>query len=748
MRLRIYMRKRQLYNFAGNPVIYQGSNPATISAVPGTIPNNNWVDYTDSIANYDKLVLSWSIQHDTNGDVVNGSLQVQKGVSNTLQFERTSYDFIKSWLVDDVACKVNAIEVHIVDEDCSTFEGYQITTSQLSWCEIENLCVYDITLRQQDPLLQCMRSTPISDNWQGWFPTTGTSTKKHPRFSYCVEMRPNAILVIGWFNLFALGGITYLLALILTPVINTIIAIINVIKVIGSLFGGSKADWQFFDPSTILEYFKTAGIEGAGCGREHPAPLISDYIRNVCDKCGINYSATTIPAFFSDTLTMTTSSSNGQQITFKNYHKYACYLDAPQKRGIRRFTDLHLFKQNPTNNSYWIPENAPLDTLDMCLNEIKGLYNSEWRIVDGTLYFNRKDLFLDESPLFDFSKNGSDRHKIIDGPCYEPFTVQIGSYCRGLYTVDAVDTSGNESAQSNGLVSFADFTLNPNFTSGPIDKTTQFGSARFRLDGGTTDYIMDAMQVIANGQILQPWLIPQMRDVASEVSKYCDYALLMAAETTFSPKVIIWDGYSYENARAIGSAGAVDNYNAPNALQMVAIKTSTNLSTGDQIPQINLKYPLEYNYNSGTAVYKEFRDIHPPNTFVQGSTFISNKPHEAGLYQVDDNYAGGFIYRAVARLVNYPMYFAPQFVGGMWDLWHWIDDPRYKPMIDRSWSLKIEACCEDIERLKLNGDGMGAKLSTKVLLTEPLFPGKILNINLSFDSSNELGKYIELKGEC
>lgn len=739
MRLRIYMRKLQLRNLAGQNVVYTGSNPANITASLGNIPNNNWVDFTDSIANYEKLVLSWSVQHDNNGDVATGSLQVQKGVSNSLQFEDKSYFFLRDWLVKNVACKVNGVEVKIIDEDCGNYEGYVIKTDQLSWCE-DGLCVYELTLKQLDPFLQCMRSTPISDNWQGWFPTPDNpnSAKKHPRFSYCVETRPNAILVIGWFNLGALGGITYLLALILTPIINTIIAIINVIKFIGSLFGGSKADWKFFDPSTLLDYFKILFVESAGCGREHPAPLISDYIRNICDKCKIKYDATTVPIFFADNLSMTTSDSNGQLETFKNPYKYACYLDAPQKRGIRRFGDLHMFSASSPAQSYWVKENAPLDTLDQFLNKIKDVFNCDWRIVNGTLYFNRKDQYLNDAPVYDFGENGADRSKIIGGICYEPYIATVGAYCKGLYALDSIDTSGNESNQTNGYVSFGDFTINPNFSSGPLDKTTQMSAARFRLDGGTTDYIMDAMQVIANGQILQPWLIPQLRDVSSEIAKYCDYALLMAAETTFAPKILLWDGYSYENARTTGSA----NYSAPNQVQMVAIKTSTNLSLSDQVPQINYKYPF-----SEAPANREFKDVYKVNTFVQGSTFISNKPHEPGLYQVDDNYAGGYIYRAVARLVNYPMYFAPQWKGGLWDRFHWIDDPRYKPQLNWNWNCKIGLCCEDVKRLELNGDGMGVKLNNKVILTTP-FDGRITEINASFDTSNELGAYIELKGEC
>lgn len=761
MNLRIYLRKLQLKDFTGkNDVVYQAVNPSApfnpsdIKAVPGSIPNNNWQDFTDSIANYEKLVLSWSIQHNSNGDVVNGSLQVQKGVSNTLQFERAAYEYLKSWLIKDIGCKLNAVEVKIVDEDCGYFEGYVVTPSQLNWCDIEGLCVYEVTLRQRDPLLQCVRSTPISDNWRGWFPTPDqpNSTKKHPRFSYCVEMRPNAILVIGWFNLGALGGITYILALLLTPIVNSIIFIANLIKFIGDVFGGNNKPLEYFNPNSLLDYFKILFVESAGCGREHPAPLISDYIRNVCDKCGIKYDETTIPIFFADTLTMVTSSSNGQKVTFKNPYKYACYLDAPMKRGIRRFNDLHLFSQSQPNQSYWVYQNAPLDTLDMLLNKVKDVYNSEWRIVDGTLYFNRKDQFLNEAPIYDFSEKGADRHKLIN-LCFEPFTAQMGAYCRGLYTIDSVDTSGNEGNQANGLVSFGDVSLNPNFSSStPMDKTTQFSAARFRLDGNTTDYIMDAMQVIANGQILQIWLARQLADVATEISKYCDYALLLAAETTFSPKILLWDGVSYENARAIGSAGAVDNYRAPNALQMVAIKTNTNLSTSDQVPEINLEYPLEYNFSTGNKVYKQFRDIHPPNTFVQGSTFISNRSHEAGLYQVDDNWGSilfpnKYITRAVARLVNYPMYFAPQFKGGLWDRFHFIDDPRRKPQMNYNWTATIPACCEDIKRLQLNGDGMGVQLNTKVLLPTP-FPGRTTGITLSLDSSNEIGKFIELKGEC
>lgn len=748
MNLKIYIRKKQLFNFAGTPVIYQGSNPATIKAVPGTLQNNDWVDVTAFVANYEKFTLTWSIQHNSSGEIETGSLQIQKGVSNTLQFEGDAFSYIRTWLVDNVAASLNVIEVKILDTDCGYYEGYMIKSDQISWCQ-DGLCVYDITLKQEDPLLYCIRSTPISDNWQGWFQARPANGKKHPRFSYCVEMRPNTLLVMGWFNLGALGGITYILALVLTPIINTVIAIINVIKTIGSIFGGNKADWKFFDPSSILDAFKQMFVEGAGCGREHPAPLISDYIKNVCDKCGITVNSDTAPIWYADNLTMTTSSSNGQPETFKNPYKYACYLDAPQKRGVRRFNGIHLFSSSQSSDEFYIPENAPLLTLDQYLNSLKDLTNSDWRIVNKTLYYNRKDQFLNDNYIYDFTKGSPDTNKLVNGVCFEPFTVTMGAYCRGLYTVDAIDTSGNEGGQSNGLISFADVNLNPNFSDQPIDKTTQFSACRFRLDGGTTDYIMDAMQVIVNGQLIQPWLVGQMRDVSAEIDKYANYALLMAAETTFLPKIIIWDGQDYKNARATGS----HNYSAPNQVQKVAIKTSTSLSNGDSIPEINYNYPLEYNFNNGTSTFKQFFEVHNPNTFVLGSEFLFGNGAEPGLYRVKNNYNpnsnGGVVAQGVARLVNYPMYFAPQWKGGMWDRFHFIDDPRRNPKLGWNWNLKIELCCEDLNKLKLLGDGRSVVLADKVKLPLPFYEtGRIKEITASYDSTNRYGKYIEIKGEC
>lgn len=732
MKLRIYIRKKQALDLNGNPIIYVGQNSASLKAVPGAIPNNDWIDATDSVANLEKLTLEWSIQHNASGGVENGSIQIQKGVSNSLQFEGNSYKYIREWLVYDNAASLNVIEVRIEDTDCSYYEGYMIKSDQLSWCE-DGLCTFDITLRQQDPLLYCIRSTPISDNHQGWFPYTGTSSKKHPRFSYCVEQRPNALLVIGWFNMITIGGVATALGAIIGTVFNIISAIVNIVTI-----GTVDLGWYKYD--AIPNAIKQMLVEGAGCGREHPAPLIRDYITNICDKCGIHVDETTAPIFFADTLTMTTSTSEGQLETFKNPYKYSCYLNAPQKRGIRRFDGIDFFGSQTPSNSYWIPENAPLETLDMFLNRVKDVFNAEWRITNKTLYFNRKDQYLNETKVYDFSNNNSDRSKIVNGVCYEPFTVQMGAYCKGLYTVDAIDTSGNEGNQSNGLVSFADSLLNPNYSDTPLDKTTQFSAARFRLDGGTTDYIMDAMQVVANGQILQPWLVPALKDVARKIDKYANYALLMAAETTFLPKILIWDGYSYDNARCIGSAGAVDEYRAPNSLQMVAIKTNTNLSTGDQIPEINYKYPF-----SEAPLNRQFRDVYPPQTQTLGSS-IAGGSRQAGLYEVTD-YFGGLIDRGVARLVNYPMFFGPQWRGTMFDRFHFIDDPRRNPKKGRNWSVKIALCCDDIQRLKLNGDGSQVQVAAKVGLPDNV-DGRIMNIVATYDGSNDYGKYIELKGEC
>jgi hypothetical protein len=83
----------------------------------------------------------------------------------------------------------------------------------------------------------------------------------------------------------------------------------------------------------------------------------------------------------------------------------------------------------------------------------------------------------------------------------------------------------------------------------------------------------------------------------------------------------------------------------------------------------------------------------------------------------------------------------------MWDWFHWIDDPAKNPRMHMDFTAKIELCCSDLEKLKVFNDASQIALNEKVKLTLPYFQdGRITEIEVSYDNSNDTGAYIQLKG--
>jgi len=734
MKLKIFIRRQQLQNIYGANVVYAGANPQSLSAVPGNVPFNDWVDVTKDVTNLDKLNITWTQNIDSGGNDTPGAFQSKKAVSNSMAFEDGAYQFIKKWLIDDVAAPLNRIEVQILDDTCGYYTSFSIKNTDIRWCEAgTDVCVFNITIKQKDPNWSCIEKTLVTDNWQGWFQQTPANGKQHPRFSYCVEMRPNGMLIVMWYIIRLCADIAYMIwfgTVGLIVVINAIIWIINIINdIIGSGTTG------YLSTQSPEQFFENLYLESAGCGREHPAPLIRDYISNVCQKCGVTVTPESVPFFFAPKMDI--DSSDGFKSQVDNPYYNACYFNPQLKRGIRRIRNNNLYTGSNFNTTdFYIPENAPILTLDLFLNKIKPVFNAEWTIITDsgvpTLFFQRKDFFVNKEPLYDFSETGADRGKLLTGICFEWDDVQLPAYCIGVYGQDAMDTCGNEAGtangqgQMNGLVNFGQTDSNPNYQ-GILDKTSLFGASKFRLDGASTDYIFDAIQELSNGQMLNPSTIPQMRNLAKVIQKYADYALLLKDEICQLPKILIWDGVDYLNAKCIRTT----------------VPMNTFLTPTDPIPVSNPKYP--FLTTSLTLVTRSWAEAYPPETYVLGEAWTPGSAH-AGYYAAED-YFGSTTYHAAARLVNYPMYFQPEYLGTLWDYFHWIDDPRYNPGMNMSWKAYIDLCCDDLDKLGLIGDGTAAKNLNSILLPFPYYPkGIIKQIGVSYDSSNVLGKYIEITG--
>ena len=732
MDLRVYIRHMQLFNAAGTPIVYQGINPAALAAVPGTVTMNQWVDVTKDVSNREKMIITFTVKSGTSGAPTSGELEALKAATQPLNFEGEAYRMIKEWLIDSVSAPHNKMEVKIVDVGCGEYLDFGVKATDISWCTNQE-CNFDITVKYQDPNLFCLRNTVLEDNWQGWFQPEPANGKKHPRFSYCNEERPNSKLIVIWYMIGHIAFIVITVLAIVFAVLNAIIGIVNAIisflNALGDLFNWDDIDHiDYLDYGNVVDFFARMYIESAGCGREHPAPLVRDYITNVCDKCKIKVDASTAPIFFAERISLQASTRTLQNVP--NPHYNACYLTAKTKRGIRRWRNNPIFGEPTMNDTeLYIPDNSPLMNLPDFLDRIKQVYNAEWRITGDTLYFYRKDWYLEGPAAFDFE--GADKGKILEGLCFEWNELKPGAAVRGLYSTDPADSCGNEALrQMNGMVGFARTDSNPNYE-GMTDKTTRFfGGTKFRLDGASTDYIYDAAQVLVNAQLLGSSFIQQFRTLSEWLDKYAAYVLLMRDETHSLDKLLIWDGLEYLNAKAVRDVVPVTN----------------ELATSDPIPVINPKYNQDSDVIVGTRPLEEWVDRHLPETHVIGSAWTPGGV-PTGIYRVADM-PGGLVMHNAARLVNYPLYFEPGYLDTLWDWFHWIDDPVANPQMRLSWRVKIDLCCEYLTRLNIfNVKGGGVKLPVKVRLPIRFYPdGRLEEVDIVYDATNESGAHIELKG--
>lgn len=732
----MYIRQLPIYNKLNQQIYYAGTGPYNLVATVGTLPSArqfptypNWIDATNNVSDLTKLKITWTEQRDNTGTVVPGANQIKKTASGTLKVTGESYQLFKQWLADDVSAALNSVEVKLEDTSCGFYEGLVVKPSDIQWCE-DKECEFSVTLKQKDELMSCIKKTFIADNWQGWFPKDGKplNGKKHPRFAYCKEQRPNGMMIALWYMMgqvmAPIAGIMFGVVLLLN---GLIFAINGIIIAINTIPGVNVSLINFVSPTAVFDSFNIYFVETAGCGREHPAPLIRDYITNVCDKCGIQVDAITAPIFFAPTITIETSDvnrvgSNNGVITATNPHYNATYFYPQVKRGIRRFESVNILGASPANNTeFWIDENAPLLTLDLFLDQLKGLYNAEWRVKNGKLYFWRKDWFLDGGYIYDFTQKSSDRLKILEGLCFEPSEVKYPAICHGIYATDASDMNesggSNGAGQMNGILSFGNTNDNPNFE-GILDKSVQFGATKFNLDGASGCYYYDALQQLANAGLLNLTTLFQAGTIARAMHDYGDYALLMQGETCALPKVIIWNGLDYTNARAL-------TLKAP-------WPGASSYPTPDPNPVYN------------TAM-EQWQVRHEPITKVLGSA-LTLSPNPPGIYYVA-NFFGAPVIQNPAELLNYPMYFEPFYYDTLWDWFHWIDDPLRNPVMNFNWRVKIKLCCDDLHTCQVLNDASGIVLGNKVKLPFQYYKdGKIREITVSYDTKDTYGQYIELSG--
>jgi len=667
-KLKIYLRHYQHKDKDGNNIVYVGANPNVLTVQPGDVSDNQYVDFSADFEDSDKLSFAWKLR-DTPGKA-DGASNIERGSSGRITAVNDAYRFIMAWLNDSVSAPLNLVQVKVEDPECGFFDEWVIKSDGIEVCD-DDVCSLEISLRQQDPTFDCIQKTLITDNWQNWFDNTGA--KRHPRFAYCNEFRPAFLLTAIFMQIALFGFIVQVLWVILFPAIIVLAIVVNIIigiiRTFQKLFGGDPIDYidlgEIPTPGEVKEFISDIGVQVAGCGRELPAPLVRDYISNVCSKCNVRVDQYTAPIFFEP---------------LSKYYNLTM-TSAEVKRGVREDNGV----------DFWQDDNDPILTLDMLLDKLQGVFNAEWRLRNNTLYFNRKDKFLQEGFLYDFM--GADKPKIIEGVCFTWNEVKKPAYFRAGYTSDASDMVANDAKRRYNDLVECNNPPNPLLEGEGNKVTTDFAPTRFRGDGIYKDYIEQAFAPLQVIQFIAPIIIPVKNQLKNRLGRYKN-VVLTEKETFLTNKLIIWDGQGDKRAaRAIA--------------------------------------PFEYN---GVL----------PNPNPRYNT--AGEPYHF-FHQADETYDD--FNNQNMKLINYPMFFEAMFEGNLWDQFHEIDDPRVNPPANKTFELKIPLCCEDVTRLGLDNGAIDIALARHVLVNGGEFyrDGKITEIEVSYDASDSLGRWISIKGK-
>ncbi|MDK7375959.1 hypothetical protein QP519_10475 [Weeksella virosa] len=568
MKLKLYMRKLQLYDEFQRPVWYSGINPSSLNIVEGYIPNNEWIEFTKHIDNLDELNIVCKARSTENTRSISN---IEKSVTNELQLYGNAFKFVKDWLMDHVASPLNGIEVKIELENIGTMTDFVIKSDGLNYCD-DDYCTIEVSLKQKDDFYTCIYSTLVTDNHLGMF----NGEYKHPRFSYCNEFRPTFLLSLLFQILGVVGIVSIIINLILQIIITPIITVINaIISAVNKIPGVRIKKIKNPIPSVkeLINSITDIFIDLFGCGREHPAPLVRDYIRNVCSKCGVRITTESIPFFFNP-------SSPYYNLT---------YFSAETKKGVDK-----------ESKKYWIEDNDPLLTLDMLLDQLKKPFNAKWYIKGGVLFFDHVDKLDSDDFVFDFIDK--DKHLVLDNICYSWNTQKKPAYMRVGYSVDAFDNLTNDCrVRYNDIIEF-NKPINPILSGSQDDTLVEFAPTRFRNDGIDTDYVTQTLNPVGKaGKIIGllltgPQFLTTLNHVKKEMKHYKG-VVLMQNHTTMLPRLIIWDGKDKQAAKAVKSYQYGGVMPSPNDIYNTGgIPYDQTNKAGEQYDEFYKEYNYVINY--------------------------------------------------------------------------------------------------------------------------------------------------------
>jgi len=555
-----------------------------------------------------------SLKIELNGQLINGRIDgtenfeitesldrvektVLKRFSSELTFYDDGFDIIKTELIDPANGFFNTVEVRVFDDCCGgdpVFVGV-IRGDSIDWCEPG--CFVSANLTEEPEALNCVKSTLIYDDHNGF-----ATNRAHPAVRYCVEPRPAFIQIALIFIYFVLDLILIAILIPLIAVIFVIFSIVFAICLVIALIlliipGVDPPDCTggFTNPvnviNEILEVYDNLQNLLIQCGRVHPSPYAREYIKNVCDKCGLQFQSSIL---------------NDPSSIYYN----VAFFSAEVQKG----------RAPDTTNFSLIGKNVPLYTLEQFLNEILNpTFNGDWRIVGNTLIFERED-FFSAGPVWINTVELDNQGLLIDSEvCFNWIDDERPAFGRFEYAKDPQEYLGAEAFNRyNDLI---DWNVPPDPSqSGESTTILQVGAARFRSDGVELD-VLDFFADFLGGAVNAIFA-----GAFSESEKY----LLMSQHTAYLPKLLLLKD-STPNDNNLTENFYSDSYTG----SPVVVPGESNVDVIDQDQRFNL--PLWFNEGVISSGYSTNID-----GTLYGNFHAIKNPRLPGQQNFEFNFAFAF----------------------------------------------------------------------------------------------------------
>jgi len=389
-------------------------------------PNNNQVVITGRVDGLSSLSVTLTDE-------------LKKSFTSELEFYDDGYNILKYWLLDHINAFSNEVKVNIYDNCCNTliFDGV-VRANNIDWCE--PICSIKTNLIEADRIPDCLKSTVIWDNRNGFL------AQEQKRLRYCVDIRPDGLfyILIVFYTIFSI-------------LLLFVQAILGVVAFLLTLF---TWDWEDFGDN----YNNLAGWVGELkdrmliCNWYHPTALVRDYIKNVCDICGLQFQSSIL---------------NDAGSPYYNTLLFAAQI----RKG---------YKPSQTTGLL-INQNLPTETLDTLMeSHLKPLFNANYWVKNGKLIFERKDYFDQADVWIDIEPLLNDGLVADNRVCYSYLDKDRPAFAVYEYIEDPIDFVGNYAKQRFDKIVEWNNPYSPT-QSGKHEVILTSSAARFRGDDINVD---------------------------------------------------------------------------------------------------------------------------------------------------------------------------------------------------------------------------------------------------------------------